>query len=125
VVTSIDEVNRRIERISEQVRRGVEEVRTVRATFDEVTNTNGSLVQFIDSVAEAAGIQSQSAVQAAQSISQIAQVFERFTEQLVVSGDEIANMRLVVAGLRESVADLKVGVAEPNPVRHVSTESAA
>jgi methyl-accepting chemotaxis protein len=125
VVTSIDEVNRRIERISEQVRRGVEEVRTVRATFDEVTNTNGSLVQFIDSVADAAGIQSQSAVQAAQSISQIAQVFERFTEQLVVSGDEIANMRLVVAGLRESVADLKVGEAEPNLERHVSTESAA
>jgi methyl-accepting chemotaxis protein len=125
VVTSIDEVNRRIERISEQVRRGVEEVRTVRATFDEVTNTNGSLVQFIDSVADAAGIQSQSAVQAAQSISRIAQVFERFTEQLVVSGDEIANMRLVVAGLRESVADLKVEAAEPSLEHHVSTESAA
>jgi methyl-accepting chemotaxis protein len=127
VVTSIDEVNRRIERISEQVRRGVEEVRTVRATFDQVTNTNGSLVQFIDSVADAAGIQSQSAIQAAQSISRIAQVFERFTEQLVVSGDEIANMRLIVAGLRESVADLKVAEPQPEsaPEPDVSTESAA
>jgi len=108
VVTSIDEVNRRIERISEQVRRGVEEVRTVRSTFDEITRTNGSLVQFIDSVADSAGIQAGSAQQAALSISEIATVFEQFTELLITSGDEIANMRLIVAGLRESVADLKV-----------------
>ena len=108
VVTSIDEVNRRIERISEQVRRGVEEVRTVRSTFDEIDRTNGSLVQFIDSVADSAGIQAGSAQQAAFSISEIATVFEQFTELLITSGDEIANMRLIVAGLRESVADLKV-----------------
>ena len=127
VVTSIDEVNRRIERISEQVRRGVEEVRTVRATFDDVTHTNSSLVQFIDSVADSASIQSQSALEAAQSISQIAQVFEQFTEQLVASGDEIANMRLIVAGLRESVADLRVGEPESIPAlaSRLGTESAA
>jgi len=108
VVTSIDEVNRRIERISEQVRRGVEEVRTVRTTFEEITQTNGSLVQFIDNVAESAGVQAESAQQAAHSISEIALVFEQFTELLITSGDEIANMRLIVAGLRESVADLRV-----------------
>ncbi|HVA89902.1 MAG TPA: methyl-accepting chemotaxis protein [Chloroflexota bacterium] len=127
VVTSIDEVNRRIERISEQVRRGVEEVRTVRATFDDVTHTNSSLVQFIDSVADSASIQSQSALEAAQSISQIAQVFEQFTEQLVASGDEIANMRLIVAGLRESVADLRVSEPEPEPAPapRLNAESAA
>ncbi|HWE64101.1 MAG TPA: methyl-accepting chemotaxis protein, partial [Chloroflexota bacterium] len=109
VVASIDEVNRRIERISEQVRHGVEEVRTVRSTFDQITKTNTSLVQFIDGVAESAGIQAQSAQQAAYSISEIAQIFEQFTELLITSGDEIANMRLIVAGLRESVADLRVG----------------
>jgi methyl-accepting chemotaxis protein len=124
VVTSIDEVNRRIERISEQVRRGVEEVRTVRTTFDQITITNGSLVQFIDNVAEAAGDQAQSSQQAAQSISEIAKVFEQFTELLITSGDEIANMRLIVAGLRESVADLKVE-DEPGTAQAISAESAA
>jgi len=108
VVISIDEVNRRIERISEQVRRGVEEVRAVRTTFDQITNTNSSLVQFIDNVAGAAGVQAQSSQQAARSIAEIAKVFEQFTDLLVTSEDEIANMRLIVAGLRESVADLKV-----------------
>ncbi len=124
VVTSIDEVNRRIERISEQVRHGVEEVRTVRTTFDQITQTNTSLVQFIDDVAEAAGGQAYSAQQAARSIGEIAQVFEQFTELLITSGDEIANMRLVVAGLRESVADLKVG-PESDSKPAMSTESAA
>lgn len=122
VVASIDEVNRRIERISEQVRRGVEEVRTVRSTFDEVTKTNTSLVHFIDSVADSAGVQAQSAQQAAYSISEIAQVFEQFTELLITSGDEIANMRLIVAGLRESVSDLRV---EDAPRAALGTESAA
>jgi methyl-accepting chemotaxis protein len=124
VVTSIDEVNRRIERISEQVRRGVEEVRTVRTTFDQITQTNPALVQFIDNVAGAAGEQAHSAQQAAGSIGEIAQVFEQFTELLITSGDEIANMRLVVAGLRESVADLKVS-AEVAGKPTMSAESAA
>ncbi len=124
VVTSIDEVNRRIERISEQVRRGVEEVRTVRTTFDQITQTNTSLVQFIDNVADAAGAQAHSAQQAARSIGEIAQVFEQFTELLITSGDEIANMRLVVAGLRESVADLKVS-PEVDRRPALSAESAA
>jgi methyl-accepting chemotaxis protein len=125
VVTSIDEVNRRIERISEQVRRGVEEVRTVRSTFEQITNTNSSLVQFIDNVAESAGVQAQSAQQAAHSIADIAQVFEQFTELLITSGDEIANMRLIVAGLRESVADLKVEDAMLLAEPRLGTESAA
>jgi methyl-accepting chemotaxis protein len=125
VVTSIDEVNRRIERISEQVRRGVEEVRTVRTTFDQITQTNTSLVQFIDNVADATGAQAHSAQQAARSIAEIAQVFEQFTELLITSGDEIANMRLVVAGLRESVADLKVGPEFDSGKPPMSSESAA
>ena len=125
VVTSIDEVNRRIERISEQVRRGVEEVRTVRTTFDQITQTNTSLVQFIDNVADATGAQAHSAQQAARSIGEIAQVFEQFTELLITSGDEIANMRLVVAGLRESVADLKVGPEVDGGKPPMSSESAA
>ena len=124
VVTSIDEVNRRIERISEQVRRGVEEVRTVRTTFDQITQTNTSLVQFIDNVAGTAGEQAHSAQQAARSIGEISKVFEQFTELLITSGDEIANMRLVVAGLRESVADLKVS-SDVDSKPALSTESAA
>lgn len=125
VVTSIDEVNRRIERISEQVRRGVEEVRAVRSTFEDITQTNTSLVQFIDNVADSAGVQAQSAQQAAYSISEIAQVFEQFTELLITSGDEIANMRLIVAGLRESVADLKVEEGATLSEPPMGTESAA
>jgi methyl-accepting chemotaxis protein len=125
VVTSIDEVNRRIERISEQVRRGVEEVRTVRTTFDQITNTNSSLVQFIDNVAGAAGVQAQSAQQAARSITEIAQVFEQFTELLITSGDEIANMRLIVADLRDSVADLKVEEGDTPRTAMSAAESAA
>ncbi|MDB5075598.1 MAG: methyl-accepting chemotaxis sensory transducer with sensor [Chloroflexi bacterium] len=125
VVTSIDEVNRRIERISEQVRRGVEEVRTVRTTFDEITHTNSSLVQFIDNVAGSAGVQAQSAQQAARSITEIAQVFEQFTELLITSGDEIANMRLIVASLRESVADLKVDDTALPTETVLAAESAA
>ena len=124
VVTSIDEVNRRIERISEQVRRGVEEVRTVRTTFDQITQTNTSLVQFIDNVAGTAGEQAHAAQQAARSIGDISKVFEQFTELLITSGDEIANMRLVVAGLRESVADLKVS-SDVDSKPALSTESAA
>jgi methyl-accepting chemotaxis protein len=124
VVTSIDEVNRRIERISEQVRRGVEEVRTVRTTFDQITATNSSLVLFIDNVADSAGAQAQSALQAARSIAEISQVFEQFTELLITSGDEIANMRLIVAGLRESVADLKVD-QETDSKTTITAESAA
>ena len=124
VVTSIDEVNRRIERISEQVRRGVEEVRTVRTTFDQITQTNTSLVQFIDNVAGTAGEQAHAAQQAARSIGDISKVFEQFTELLITSGDEIANMRLVVAGLRESVADLKVS-SDVDSKPTLSTESAA
>ena len=124
MVTSIDEVNRRIERISEQVRRGVEEVRTVRTTFDQITATNSSLVLFIDNVADSAGAQAQSALQAARSIAEISQVFEQFTELLITSGDEIANMRLIVAGLRESVADLKVD-QETDSKTTITAESAA
>jgi methyl-accepting chemotaxis protein len=108
VLASIDEVNRRIEQIAEQVRRGVEEVRAVRTTFEQITWTNSSLVQFIDNVADAAGTQAQSAQQASQAIGELTQVFQHFTDLLVASGDEIAHMRLIVGGLRESVAGLKV-----------------
>jgi methyl-accepting chemotaxis protein len=108
VVTSIDEVNKRIERIAEQVRHGVDEVRRVRITFDEVTVTNNSLVQFIDGVADSAEAQARSAQEAARSISDISRAFEQFTDLLVSSSDGIAGMRLIVASLRESVADLRV-----------------
>jgi methyl-accepting chemotaxis protein len=124
VLASIDEVNRRIEQIAEQVRHGVEEVRAVRTTFEQIAWTNSSLVQFIDNVADATGTQARSALQAAQAIAEIAQVFEHFTDLLVSSGDEIAHMRLIVGGLRESVAGLKVVDSAPEAVR-LTTGSAA
>jgi methyl-accepting chemotaxis protein len=125
VIASIDEVNRRIERISEQVRRGVEEVRQVRTTFVEITTTNTSLVQFIDSVADSAGIQAQSAQAATAAITDIARVFEQFRDQLTATGDEVANMRLIVASLRASVANLKVDSATLPKHSPVGTETAA
>ena len=124
VLASIDEVNRRIEQIAEQVRHGVEEVRAVRTTFEQIAWTNSSLVQFIDNVADTTGTQARSALQAAQAIAEIAQVFEHFTDLLVSSGDEIAHMRLIVGGLRESVAGLKVVESAPEAVR-LTTGSAA
>jgi methyl-accepting chemotaxis protein len=124
VLASIDEVNRRIEQIAEQVRHGVEEVRAVRTTFEQIAWTNSSLVQFIDNVAHATGTQARSALQAAQAIAEIAQVFEHFTDLLVSSGDEIAHMRLIIGGLRESVAGLKVVDSAPEAVR-LTTGSAA
>jgi methyl-accepting chemotaxis protein len=124
VLASIDEVNQRIEQIAEQVRRGVEEVRAVRTTFDQITWTNSSLVQFIDNVADAAGTQAQSAQQAAQEIGELTQVFQHFTDLLVASGDEIAHMRLIVGGLRESVAGLKVVENAPPPMQLTSGSAA-
>jgi methyl-accepting chemotaxis protein len=107
------------------VRRGVEEVRQVRTTFEEITTTNTSLVQFIDGVADSAGIQARSAQAATVSITDIAQVFEHFRDQLIASGDEVANMRLIVAGLRESVADLKVDLTALPEHAPLGTETAA
>ena len=108
VVSSIDAVNRRIERISEQVRLGVDEVRSVRANFDDITATNQSLVQFIEGVAETARAQAGNAQGAAASIVTVAAAFRQFNDLLVSSSDEMAHMRLIVADLQESVANLRV-----------------
>ncbi|SRR5579883_444253 len=112
VIGSIDAVNRRIERISEQVRLGVEEVRSVRSSFADITASNESLVGFIDQVAESAQEQADSAQHAATSISAISEAFKRFNDLLIATSDEMAHMRLVVVGLRESVADIKVEGSE-------------
>jgi methyl-accepting chemotaxis protein len=108
VITSIDAVNRRIERISEQVRLGVDEVRSVRSSFEDVTTTNQALVQFIEQVAGSAHAQATNAQRVAASIVAIATTFQQFNEMLVTSGDEMAHMRLVVADLQDSVSSLKV-----------------
>jgi methyl-accepting chemotaxis protein len=108
VIASIDAVNRRIERISEQVRLGVDEVRSVRANFEDITTTNQALVQFIEQVAGSAHAQATNAQRVATSITAIAATFRQFNEMLVASGDEMAHMRLIVADLQESVSTLKV-----------------
>jgi methyl-accepting chemotaxis protein len=108
VIASIDAVNRRIERISEQVRLGVDEVRSVRANFEDITTTNQALVQFIEQVAGSAHAQATNAQRVAASIIAMATTFRQFNEMLVASGDEMAHMRLIVANLQESVSTLKV-----------------
>ncbi len=108
VVASIDAVNRRIERISEQVRLGVDEVRSIRGTFAGITTTNEALVEFIEGVAGSAYTQSESAQSVAASIAAIVDAFRQFNDLLVASSDEMTSMRLVVADLRESVSTLKV-----------------
>ncbi len=108
VVTSIDAVNRRIERISEQVRLGVDEVRSIRGSFEGITTTNEALVEYIDQVAGSAHTQAESAQSAATAITTVAAAFQQFNSLLVVSSDEMASMRLVVADLQESVASLTV-----------------
>jgi methyl-accepting chemotaxis protein len=125
VIASIDEVNRRIERISEQVRRGVEEVRQVRTTFEDITTTTTSLVRFIDNVADSAGVQARSAQVATAAITEIATTFEQFRDQLISTGDEVANMRLIVASLRTSVQDLKVDLTTQPEHPPFGTETAA
>lgn len=111
VVRSIDEMQRRIDRIAEGVRRGLDEVGAVRIAFAEIRETNTSLVQYIDGVADSAGAQALAAQRAAGSIAEIARVFEQFTGMVLSSDDEIASMRRVVADLQHSVANLRV--AEP------------
>jgi methyl-accepting chemotaxis protein len=108
VIASIDAVNRRIERISEQVRLGVDEVRAVRANFEDITTTNQASVQFIEQVAGSAHAQATNAQRVAASIIAMATTFRQFNEMLVASGDEMAHMRLIVANLQESVSTLKV-----------------
>jgi len=108
VVTSIDAVNRRIERISEQVRLGVDEVRSIRGAFEGITTTNEALVEYIDQVDGSAHTQAESAQSAATAITTVAAAFQQFNDLLVASSDEMASMRLVVADLQESVANLTV-----------------
>ncbi len=108
VVTSIDAVNRRIERISEQVRLGVDEVRSIRGAFTGITTTNEALVEYIDQVADSAHTQTESAQSAATAITATAATFQQFNSLLIASSDEMASMRLVVADLQESVAGLTV-----------------
>ena len=94
------------------MRLGVEEVRSVRSSFADITASNESLVGFIDQVAETAQEQADNAQHAATSISAISEAFKRFKDLLIATSDEMAHMRLVVVGLRESVADIKVEGSE-------------
>lgn len=109
VMRSLDGMHRRIDRISEGVRRGVGEARAIRAAFAAISSTNGSLVRFIDDVAVSSTQQTDAAQQASSSMRAMVQVFEQFTDLLLTSGDELSHMRQVVAELQASVAGLRVG----------------
>ena len=106
VVALIETVDQRLERISEWVRHGVDDLSPVRGSFEQIAQTNGSLAGYIEGVDDAAGSQLQSAQLAANAIGAIEGTFQEFKRLAVASDTELSIMRAIVANLERTVANL-------------------
>ena len=106
VIASIETVDQRLERISEWVRHGVDDLSPVRGSFEHIAQTNDSLRGYIAGVDDAAGGQLQSAQLAASAIGAIEGTFQEFKRLAVASDTEISIMRAIVANLERTVANL-------------------
>lgn len=103
VVALIETVNQRLERISEWMRHGVNDVSLVRGSFEQIAQTNDSLSGYIAGVDDAAGSQFQSAQLAPAAIEGTFQEFKRLA---VASDTELSIMRAIVANLERTVTNL-------------------
>ena len=106
VVALIETVNQRLERISEWMRHGVNNVSLVRGSFEQIAQTNDSLSGYIAGVDDAAGSQLQSAQLAPAAIGAIEGTFQEFKRLAVASDTELSIMRAIVANLERTVTNL-------------------
>ena len=106
MVALIETVNQRLERISEWMRHGVNDVSLVRGSFEQIAQTNDSLSGYIAGVDDAAGSQLQSAQLAPAAIGAIEGTFQEFKRLAVASDTELSIMRAIVANLERTVTNL-------------------
>ncbi len=106
VSVSMAEMSRRLERLWDQVRDGGEEAHAAEASFAEMCSAQADLHRSIEGIAASAGAQVQTAQKTVHSLVEIPQHVEALIAGLRKPKDELTDLQMLVAGLRESAADL-------------------